>query len=95
MTLNLWTVIVGLGIALLGHIITVTVFLTKLHMRLTSVEKTTDGLSGLDSRLVRMETHMDNVLDEVRKINVGLDWLRPLASPAPPPPPRRRRENEE
>lgn len=57
------------------------------HQRIKTLEREVDGMSGMDSRLARVEARLDGLYEQFKELNASIRWMR---SPEPPPRPRRR-----
>lgn len=88
MTPNAWFAIGALGFTILLQMIGLVMWLTRLDMRLRSTERTCEELRSVGERLVRIETEMHGLRDDVRGIGAGLDWLRSVPGYTPPVMPR-------
>lgn len=84
MSPNVWIALTALAMASLVHVIAVVVWLTRLDMRLKTAENTLGDMKGSGERLMRIETEMSGLRDDVRGISAGLDWLRAVPGYSPP-----------
>ena len=84
MSPNVWIALTALAMASLVHVIAVVVWLTRLDMRLKMAEASLVDMKGSGERLVRIESEMTGLRDDVRNISAGLDWLRAVPGYSPP-----------
>ena len=84
MIANAFIALTALAMASLVHVIAVVVWLTRLDMRLKMAEGALNDMKGSGERLMRIETEMNGLRDDVRHIGAGLEWLRNVPGYSPP-----------
>lgn len=82
-SIAVWVGVISLALIMLGHIITVTIYLTKVHMRLLRVEDSCKRLEGVGERLVRIEGDLHHVRNGIQKLEASLGWLTTPAAAKP------------